>query len=122
MIDDENRQDGKLRGARRLLDQAASGLDTVVTARLTAARRQAVEAAEVRRGGGYSAWGPPLSAAVAATLVVAVTLGLLWRAPEPPLITAATEDIEWLTAKESPDLFSEQLEFYDWLGDDNGAS
>jgi len=101
-----------------LLDRAADEIDAATSIRLRAARRHAVAAAERRRE--RSAWWLPLSGAVTAGLV-AVALAFFWWSTMDPMMTAA-EDVEWLTAKESPDLFSEQLEFYHWLDDESDAS
>jgi hypothetical protein len=104
---------------RAQLDRAASDLDPTITARLRAARLHAVGAADARRG--RALWWQPLSAAVAATLI-AVTVGLLWWQTPEPLMTTESDDMELLLAREHPELFSEQLEFYDWLSDDGDAS
>lgn len=118
-----NRDDEDTRNKNRTapLDRAAAELDTTVTARLRAARLRAVTAAETRRARRVAGW-LPLSAAVAAT-VTAVAVGVLWwQTPTPVTIAENGEDVEWLLAKESPELFSEQIEFYHWLEDDNDAS
>jgi hypothetical protein len=110
----------ELRLARTRLDRAAAELDTAIITRLRAARLRTVAAAKARRPARIMGW-LPLSAATAAMLV-AVTVALLWwRVPEPVTMTTATEDFEWLLAKESPDVFNE-LEFYHWLGDEHDAS
>jgi hypothetical protein len=117
MSDDE-----KIRQARARLDRVADNLDSLTVARLRAARLRAVAAAGEAGKSRMHLWWLPLSTAVAATLV-AVTVALLWwRAPEPEMMATATDDIELLTARETPDFFNEQLEFYHWLGDDQDAS
>ena len=114
--------DRKLSRARALLDQAASELDSNTTARLRAMRLRAVDAAAARHAR-RAIWWTPLPAAAIAATVVAVTIAVLWTRMPEPAVTTATEDAEWiLAAKDNPELFSEQLEFYDWLADDNDAS
>ncbi len=123
MSDDDQTGDGDMqRLARARLDRAATELDTALVARLRAARQRAVTATAERRPL-RTTWWLPLSVTAAAVLA-AVTGALLWSRPVPPLtaMTAATEDLEWLFAKEGPDFFSEQLEFYGWLEDENDAS
>jgi hypothetical protein len=116
-----------LRHLRAQLDRAAAELDAPTAARLRAARLRAVAAAEAGRAGhglrDLVSW-PAFSAALAATLVVATAIALWWPAPDPAALVAATapEDVEWLIARDSPELFAEQLEFYDWLGEQNDAS
>ncbi len=112
--------DTKLQHARARLDRAASELDPTTTARLRAIRLHALATAETRAA--RFTWWIPLSGAVAATLVAVTVATLWWHTPEPVTVTAA-DDAEWLLAtKEGPELFTEQLEFYDWLADDSDAS
>ena len=113
--------DTKILQARAQLDRAVSNLDSMTTARLRAARLRALAAADARRAR-FASW-LPLSSAIAATLVAVTVATLLWSgAPEPLTMTAATEDAEWLLVKENPELFNDQLEFYDWLADNSDAS
>lgn len=110
----------ELRLARTRLNRAAAELDAAIVARLRAARLHAVAETEKRRPWlGIGGW-LPLSAATAAVLV-AVTVALLWWRAPTPVVTAATEDFEWVLTKESPDFFKE-LEFYGWLEDEHDAT
>ena len=91
----------------------AAPLDAVTSAKLGAARRRALAAAQPRRRAPLWA-----GAAVAASLVVVLALNL-----RPTLEPAATPGIDetsldWiaLAEEESPE-FYEDLEFYEWLDD-----
>ena len=65
-------------------------------------------------------WLPPLGGFATAGVVLAVA-GLLWfSAPNPNLLQANVSDIELLTAHENPEFFAD-LDFYDWLEDNNDA-
>lgn len=95
---------------RRLLDARAGNLETKITARLQAARKQAVESTR-ERGHGHRGWLPVGGFAVA-SLVIAVTATLWLSDPVAP--TQNIEDMDILAANESPE-FYQDLDFYLWL-------
>ncbi len=106
--------------AKRLLDQAERDLDAGTIARLRAVRQQAIE-----RGRGRSKllrpdWRLPVRGLVTAAVVLAVT-GLLWfSVPDTKPLQASVDDLELLSAQETPEFFAD-LDFYDWLDDTNAG-
>ncbi|WJW75671.1 DUF3619 family protein [Thiohalobacter sp. IOR34] len=100
-------KDGDEAFARRLRQQLEAGLgqlDVPTRARLAAARRSALEGRSRR-------WRAPLGLALAASLLLALSI-LLLRAGggAAPVV----EDIELLVSGEDIE-FYEELDFYDWL-------
>lgn len=91
-------------------------LDPVTTARLSAARRRAVERAGAPRRAWRQWWLPATAfASVAAGVtVVALGLGVLGRAPDAVPAVPVVEGYELLAAEEDLALFEDDLEFYDW--------
>lgn len=91
-------------------------LDPVTTARLSAARRRAVErAGEPRRA--WRQWWLPATAfasVAAGVTVMALGLGVIGRSPESVPALPVAEGYELLAAEEDLALFEDDLEFYDW--------
>jgi hypothetical protein len=94
---------------RARLEHAAANLDDLTVARLRAARKRALAAAQKRPL--LVGW-IPLSAAAAAFLAVTMTT-LWWRAPEPTAV-ANSEELELSLTHDDPEFFTD-LEFYDWI-------
>lgn len=109
-----------LNAAKRVLDEAETHLDAATLARLRAARRTAIAEGLNSKLAAWRSWLLPLGGMVAAGLVV-VTLGLFWFSPSNNLIQANVDDVELLTAHESPEFFSD-MEFYSWLDEDDNDS
>lgn len=114
-------EDKFLRDAKHALDAAEKNLDAGTTARLRAARREAIEQGLHRPARARPGWLLPVGGFATAGIVLAVA-GLLWfSAPSNHLMQAGMSDIELLTAHENPDFFAE-LEFYEWLeGNENAV-
>ena len=113
-------EDKFLNAAKRALDEAEKNLDAGTVARLRAARREAIEQGLPHPSRMRPGWLLPLGGFATAGVVLAVA-GLLWfSAPNPNLLQANVSDIELLTAHENPEFFAD-LDFYDWLEDNNNA-
>ena len=113
-------EDKFLNAAKRALDDAEKNLDAGTVARLRGARRAAIEQGLRRPSRLRPGWLLPVGGFATAAIVFAVA-GLLWfSAPNPNLLQANVSDIELLTAHENPEFFAD-LDFYDWLEDNNDA-
>ncbi len=97
---------------RTELESQLDTLDANVAARLAAARHRAVGELKIK-----SAWKPIAGWAVAATLVVAVSL---WWQQMPITNGMSADDFELLVSSDGIELY-EDLEFYDWLSSENDA-
>ena len=106
-----------LNSAKRALREAEENLDPATIARLRAARRTAIEDGLRAKSFAWRAWLLPVGGVVTAGLV-AITAATLWFSPPPNLIQANVDDVELLTAHESPEFFAD-MEFYSWLADDD---
>jgi hypothetical protein len=93
---------------RELLNQRADTLPEATLGRLRAARREALAVAGSRRA---RSWIIPAGGLVAASLVAMLAIGL-WTHSSP---VTGIEDVDILAAKDSPDFYSEDYEFYLWL-------
>ncbi len=97
-----------LRGS---LDQTLADTDAVARARLAAARRRALDAANVPARRRAPLWA---GAALAAGVVTALTLQW-WPVGDATVAPSTDPDaLEWLVAEENPELIQD-LEFYEWL-------
>ena len=94
------------------LETQLDDLDANVTARLSAARHRALDQLKTR-----PRWQPVTGWAVAATLVVAVSL---WWQQAPRGNGISAEDFEMLVSGDGIELY-EDLEFYEWLASENNA-
>ncbi len=109
-----------LNAAKHVLQQAEENLDPATIARLRAARRSAIEDGLRTKSSAWRNWLLPVGGMVTAGLVVAMA-ATLWFSPPNNLIQANVDDVDLLTAHESPEFFAD-MEFYSWLDDDNDAS
>ena len=91
---------------RSELDAQLDTLDANVTARLSAARHRALDQLERK-----PRWQPVTGWAVAATLVLAVSL---WWQQAPTGNGLSADDFELLVSSDGIELY-EDLEFYEWL-------
>ena len=113
-------EDKFLDAAKRALDEAEKNLDAGTVTRLRTARLEAIEQGLRRPSRMRPGWLLPLGGFATAAIVFAVA-GLLWfSTPNPNLLQANVSDIELLTAHENPEFFAD-LDFYDWLEDNNDA-
>lgn len=103
------------RSARTAFDASVDATDEVTRARLAAARRAAVAAADRPARPTWGAWAP-----AAALATVAFAAVIAWRA-EMPAVTvarapvAAVDPVELLADSEGLDLVENDLAFYEWL-------
>jgi len=111
------------RNARAAFDASVEGLDAKTRSRLNQARQAATAELERRRRFRWTSWAP--ASALAAVALVAV---LVWRTPGPGAevpqaqVQAAAEAVEVLAADDDIDLASEDLAFYEWVGDQADSS
>lgn len=96
--------------ARALLEQGADQLDHHTVQRLARARQAALNGEPRVTHRRVAPW---IGAAVAASLVAAVTLNM-WRDDDPSSHDVAAIDLELMTAQEDLEFYQE-LEFYEWL-------
>ena len=112
------------REAARLLRGSPAGPDAATSARLEQARRNALEAFDLRTSAPPVRRWQPVVGAVAAAVALAVALAIT-RAPT-PRATAGAEtqdapDPDVLLVGDELELL-EELEFYQWLGEDGAAA
>ena len=111
MTQNDNEQD-LLKNAQRILDDGADNLDADTTSKLKKIRYQALEQKQQK-----FSWLTPYStfAATASVMVLAMTL---WFS-QPPMVNdeLVIEDMPLLSANEELEFFQE-LEFYNWLDDE----
>lgn len=103
--------DSLIRRTREALNHRSDSLPEATLARLRAARREAVAAAQSNRARPWTAWAIPAGGLVAASLVAMLAIGV-WTHSSP---VNGIEDVDILAARESPDFYSEDYEFYLWL-------
>lgn len=99
--------------ARAELEAKLETLDANVTARLSVARHRALDQLKTK-----PRWQPVAGWAVAATLVVAVSLW--WQQSPSTLNGISPDDFELLVSSDGIELY-EDLEFYEWLSSENDA-
>jgi hypothetical protein len=112
--------------AGRMLRQGAEGLDAATRSRLNRARQAAL--AEFDRGGAATHRFPARwNTGVAFAAVAAIALGIgvtargpLWP-PAPAARSAEAAEVDLLLADENLEMLDE-LDFYDWLGPDEGPA
>ena len=105
--------------ARARLERAAAEIDDITLARLRAVRRRALATKKESHQPLRALWWVPLSAAA---IVAVSAITFLWPTPETSVISTATsEDADFVLTKDNPDLVNNDLDFYDWLGDEGDA-
>lgn len=95
---------------RALLEQSAEQLDQHTVQRLARARHAAIHGAAAIARRRVAPW---IGAAVAASLVAAITLNV-WMGGERASHEVAATDLELMTAQEDVE-FYQDLDFYEWL-------
>ncbi len=100
--------------AKRLLEQGSDALDARTASRLAVIRRQALEAEKPA-----IPWLKPVAGLVVTCAAVLVVY-FVTRHPVQKEMVADLEDIELLSASESLEFYDE-LEFYGWLAEAEGA-
>jgi negative regulator of sigma E activity len=104
---------------RARLEQGADQLNVYTVQRLARARTAALNGERAQRRS--RPWLlPALGAAVAAVLVVSVTLQVMHK-PDAAVADVATLDLELLTSHDDLELYQD-LEFYAWLDDEHEHS
>lgn len=107
-----------LQRARARLEHGAQQLNVYTVQRLAQARAAALNGESRQR---RSPWLlPALGAAVAAALVISVTLQVM-HTPDAAPAEVASLDLELLTAHDDLELYQD-LEFYAWLDDEHESS
>ncbi len=108
------------------LDASSERLDELTQARLSAARRRAVEAAthqerlqigEILSLRWLSQHRGLVATAATITLATAFMLSLNFSEPQTAVVTAQLEDLELLSSSDDLELY-ENLDFYLWIDDD----
>jgi hypothetical protein len=102
--------------ARELFLESTGNLDPQVLARLSEARRRAVDAVDHKKSGFTLGWRVPASALALA--FVGVIGGALWTggtapAPSAPFVAAST-DAPMMMTSDNLDMYAD-LDFYQWL-------
>ena len=109
--------------AHATLDDSLNHLDTRTTARLQAMRKQTI--AEYREKGKGAQprqrWLVPATALAATVVVAVLAIGRWQQNASDHNIMANLEDMSLLTDKEDLELY-EELEFYQWLADEQSTS
>lgn len=106
------------RKARAAFDASVEELDASTRSRLNQARQAATAELERHRRLRWTSWAPATALAAVALLAV-----IVWRTPGPGAevpqaqVQAAAEAVEVLAADDDLDLASEDLAFYEWVGD-----
>ncbi len=111
---------------REALRARADAVDGRASSRLNQARQAALAelvcAAGSRPFRVPGIWLPAGTLAAAAVLVMAVWIARPVSAPAVPLAeVTALEDAEILSSNEGPELYADDADFYDWVGDDNAG-
>jgi len=102
---------------RHQLEASVDDIDELTAARLQAARKRAVAA--IARPRGLSAWIPVGGLATAAVAVLAVTL-VLWNGDIEQLPSGLSQG-DWELLAEADLPLIEELDFYDWLAEEDVA-
>lgn len=126
VLDDAERQRLE-RAVRTELDNSIQDLDAYTLARLSSARRKAVQLAsastEARRGMAIwsgSNWLLPAGSVAAFVAVIALTFSV-WRTESVTLDMANLEDMAVLSASEDLEMLDD-LDFYQWLEDEKHSN
>ena len=113
----QDKDDNFARRARELFLESTGKLDPRVQARLSEARRLAVDAMAPGKAPGYSfGWHVPASALALA--IVGVIVGALWTggtsSPASAPFTAANTDAPLIMTSDNLDMYAD-LDFYQWM-------
>lgn len=106
--------------AKHLLDQAERDLDAGTVARLRAARQQAIEQGRGRSTHLRPGWRLTVRGLVTAAVVLAVAGWLWFSVPDTQPVPPSVDDLGLLSAQENPEFFAD-LNFYDWLDNNNAG-
>ena len=118
MKDDE--EEALIERARAALARDAESLDAPTRARLSAARRNALDALVPAKPGLQPGWLPVGVAAAAALVAVGVAFSA--RTPTPDAALEPASELEVLLGEDDPALYDEDLEFYAWLEEQTVAT
>ena len=106
---------------RQELEKGSDDLDPVIAARLQAARKTALAAADKPSFGGWRQHRPLIAGSVTAVLVLSVVIMAPWQQGNDETgLVAAMEDLELMSSKDGLE-FYEQLEFYQWLDEQHAG-
>lgn len=112
-MNNDERDNDLPRKVRSELDAQLDMLDANVSARLSAARHRALDQLHTK-----PRWQPVAGWAVAASLVLAVSL---WWQQAPTSNGISADDFDLLVSGDGIELY-EDLEFYEWLSSQDGAA
>ncbi len=98
---------------RQTLDESAAAIDADTLSRIRQIRTQAIAKAEIRT----SSWSGVMTGALATACVMVVAVMILLRSPM-PTEAVPLDDLDLISSSESLELY-EDLEFYEWLAEDN---
>lgn len=106
-----------LKQIRQQLDESEDGLDAATRSRLTQIRSKALDA-DTQQSATQRLWSwtTPVMAMASMAVVAVVTISLLWSPAK--LQYESLEDLPLLTANDAFELIDE-VEFYQWLADEN---
>lgn len=108
-----------LQAAARLLRESEDKIDELTAAKLRAARRRALDA----KPRTWHSWGwmnGAIAAGIVATLAAVLWLNNPIDRPLPVANDTPVTDVELLTARDNPDFYAD-LEFYNWIADEDYA-
>ena len=100
------------------LDKSCDSIDGYTQSRLTRIRHQALD--RTKQASRWKVWGPVGAAGLACSMVLVLNFGIQSQAPVSDTLIGDTaiEDLDLLTADEGLEFF-EDLEFYQWLAEND---
>jgi len=112
---------------KKTLDDSQEQLDSATQLRLQAIRKEAIKQGLGREGmphtnvgGNWPSWVLPASGFASIALVAVLTIGLWQQTGTEQNLLANLEDMSLLIASDDLELY-EELEFYQWLADEQNA-
>ena len=115
-MNEKKREEEFIEEVRRTLDESTEALDTGTTARLSRARKQALEGQGERAARSRGWYRSPLAGLAAASVLVIVG-ALYFSSIGGFSANGSVEDVELLASTEELTLL-EELDFYTWLASD----
>jgi len=123
----ESKETEFILGVRKTLDESLEQLDSTTISRLQAIRKDAIKQysgiqspGKQKQTGKWPSWVLPVSGFATIALAVVLSIGLWQQLNSDQNIMASIEDMSLLTDDEDLE-FYEELEFYQWLADEESA-